>query len=137
MLDKLYPVAFNKIMQGNNYTIFILSAEGKKFPIYTNPSVGEAVSRYLADRASPRPQTHDLINSILSGLDIKPLQLVFHDLDDTIYYCNLLLEQTQGDNQQILNIDTRPSDGLVLALTHNLPIYCTQNVVDKTPEFNE
>ncbi len=136
MTEPLYSVNFSKILQGNNYTLFILSANGKKFAIYTSPEVGEVVNAYLAEKKNTRPQTHDLISSIFSGLSIAPLQLILQDLNDTVYHCRLFLEQTKGEEQQILDIDTRPSDGLVLALKHNLPIYCTQNVLDKTPEYN-
>lgn len=136
-MDDLYPVSFNKVMQAQHYTIFVLEVEKKNFAIYAAHEVGNTVERILSGTASPRPQTHDLLNSILKGLDITPLQLILHDLKETIYFSKFFLTQIQDNEQKILEIDTRPSDGLILALSYNLPIFCTKNLLDKLPEFIE
>lgn len=136
MKEILHPVAFHKIMQAANYTVFILSAKDKKFPIFTASSTGEMVQKILANTQNERPQTPDLIHSIFKGLDIHPLQFVLHDLEDTIYLCRLFIEQTIGSHQCILEIDTRPSDGLILALMHNIPIFCSEKVLTKTPSYH-
>ena len=133
---KLLPVTFSKIMQANHYTVFVLASEGKSFPIFAAPTVGEEVQTILAEQNAPRPKTHDLIDSIFRGLEINPIQLVLNDVNDDIYYCKLFLEQTKEEGQSILEIDTRPSDGLIIALKNNLPIFTSQRLLNKVPEFH-
>lgn len=135
MSDKLLPVTFSKIMQANHYTVFVLQSDGKHFPIFASPTVGEEVQTILAEQQSERPKTHDLIESIFKGLNINPLQLILNDVKDDIYFCKLFLEQSKEDGQSILEIDTRPSDGLVIALKNNLPIFTSKALLDKVPEF--
>lgn len=137
MKDLIFPVTFEKIIQASQYTAFILSANEKQFAIYTTPSTGEYVQRVFTDKPFIRPQTIDLISSILSGLNVIPLQLIIHDVIDAIYHCKLFLTEAGNDQQKILEIDARPSDGLALALIYNLPIYCTPNLLEKTDLYEE
>lgn len=135
MSETYLPVTFNKIMQANHYTVFILSANEKQFPIFAAPTVGEEVQSILSEKYPARPKTHDLIDSIFKGLEINPLQLVFHDFQEDIYFCKLFLEQLQDEKKSILEIDIRPSDGLIIALKNNVPIFTSQGLLDKVPEF--
>jgi bifunctional DNase/RNase len=137
MKDVIFPAVFEKIIQANQYTAFILSANEKQFAIYTTPSTGEYVQRVFTDKPFIRPQTIDLIGSILSGLNVIPLQLIIHDVIDAIYHCKLFLAEPGADHQKILEIDTRPSDGLALALIYNLPIYCTPQLLEKSDSYEE
>src|SRR3990172_11216133 len=117
----LIPVSFSKILQSRAYTVIILGTEEKRFAIYADPQVGRTIQIYLTEEHKPRPYTHDLINSILNGLDIKPLQIVIHDVEDTIYFSRLYLEQKKEGMRHILEIDARPSDCVTLSLINNIP----------------
>ena len=117
-------------MQSEAYTVFMLSAGEKDFPIYTSPKVGQAIQTLLSDKRSERPCTHELMNSLLLGLDTKPVQVVIHDVNDAIYETRLFLER-QGDLREILEIDSRPSDALTLALMHSLPLFCKKSAFEK------
>ena len=110
MASELVPITFNKIMQSRSYTVIILGTDQKRFAIYTDPSVGKNIQTYLTDENKPRPFTHDLINAVFRGFDIKPLQIVINDIEDTIYFARIYLEQTVGEQKTILEIDARPSD---------------------------
>ena len=137
MTEILFPTTFQKIIQATQYTVFILAAKEKEFAIYTTPTTGEFVQRLFTDKPYVRPQTLDLLGSICSGLEITPLQLVIHDVTEAVYYCKLFLTQPANDHQKILELDTRPSDGLALSLIYNLPIYCTQSLLDKTEDYQD
>ncbi len=132
MLGHLIQLNFDKIMQTRSYTMIILGAGEKRFAIYTDPSLGRTLQLYLTGAEKPRPLTHDLIDSILLGMDIRLKQVVIIDLQDTIYHSRIFLEQQQGDTRRIIEIDARPSDSITLALMQNAPLYCTQEVLDKT-----
>ena len=137
MTESLLPTTFEKIIQATQYTVFILSAKEKQFAIYTTPTTGDYVQRLFTDKPSTRPQTIDLLGSICSGLNIIPLQVVIHDVQDAIYYCKLFISHPTEDLQKIIEIDTRPSDSLSLALIYNLPIYCTPALLSKAEPYEE
>lgn len=137
MLSELVQLSFDKIMQTRSYTVVILSAQDKKFAIYTDPSIGKTLQMYLTGAEKARPLTHDLIDLILKGLDVELKQVVINDIQDTVYYARLFLEQNLGDIRHILEIDARPSDCITLALMNNVPVYCTREVLDKTVPIDE
>ncbi|MBF5059686.1 bifunctional nuclease family protein [Candidatus Neptunochlamydia vexilliferae] len=134
---ELIPVQFNKILQSQNYTVFILGTEEKQFAIYTSPHVGQNLQIHLAGQMKPRPYTYDLINALFSGLNINLLQVVITDVQDTLYFARLFVEQETDGVRNILEIDARPSDCLTLALENEIPIYCTKEVFEKTVSIEE
>ena len=137
MFSELIQLSFDKIMQTRAYTVIILSGQGKNFAIYTEPSIGKMLQLFLTEVESPRPLTHELMDRIFEGMDIRVKQVVINHVEDTIYYARLFLEQEMGDIRHIVEIDARPSDSLTLALMNNAPVYCTREVLDKTIPVEE
>lgn len=119
-------------MQTTAYTVIVLSGEGKRFPIYTEPTIGRILQMYLTNTERTRPLTFDLIDSIFNGLNIEVKQVVINGLEDTVYFARLFLEQECDGLTHILEIDARPSDAITLALMNNVPVFCTREVLDKT-----
>lgn len=132
MLSELIQLSFDKIMQTRSYTVVILSGRDKRFAIYTDPSIGRVLQLYLTGTEKPRPLTHDLIDTILKGMEIRIKQVVINDIQETIYFARLFLEQERNGIRHILEIDCRPSDCITLALMSNAPVYCTKEVLDKS-----
>ena len=128
---ELIPLHLEKIMQSQSYTAFILAAENTRFAIYTEPQIGENIQAHLTQAPIVRPKTHDLLNSIFSTLNVNILQAVIHDVDDTIYFAKIYLEQLIDDKKHILEIDSRPSDCLTLALENEVPLFCNRNLLNK------
>jgi uncharacterized protein len=137
MDTELIPITLSKIMQSRSYTVIILGTEEKRFAIYTDPSVGRNIQQYLTEENRPRPYTHDLMSSIFRGLEIKPLQIVITDIEDTIYFAHLYLQQKIGDQEIVLEIDARPSDCLTLAVRDNIPIFCRKEIFEKAVAVEE
>lgn len=119
-------------MQTRSYTVIVLNGLGKRFAIYTDPSIGRNLQIFLTGAEKPRPLTHDLINHIFRGYEIRIKQVVINDIQDTIYFARLFLEQDLGDLRHIVEIDGRPSDFITLALMNNAPVFCTKEVLEKT-----
>lgn len=132
MLTELIQLSFDKIMQTRAYTVVILGAREKRFAIYTDPSIGRTLQMYLTGVEKQRPLTHDLIDSIFKGMNVRIKQVVINDLQDTVYYARLFLEQELGDIKHIIEVDARPSDCITLALMNSVPVYCTLEVLEKT-----
>lgn len=137
MASELIRITFNKIMQSRSYTVIILGTDQKRFAIYTDPSVGRHIQVYLTEENKPRPYTHDLISAILRGLDVKPIQIVITDIEDTVYFARLYLEQQIDEKKTILEIDARPSDCIILALLNNIPVFCRKDILEKAVAVEE
>ncbi|HPE69592.1 MAG TPA: bifunctional nuclease family protein [Thermotogota bacterium] len=80
-----------------------------------------------------RPLTHDLLLSILQAFGAKPTGLVIHSIKNGTFYANLLVEKEKRDITDMgsppLEIDCRPSDGLVVAAKTGIPIYVSREVI--------
>lgn len=131
MLSELVQLSFDKIMQTRSYTVIVLKSKEKKFAIYVDPAVGKSLQNYLTDVEKPRPTTHDFLSSILKGFEVRVKQIVINDIQDTVYYARIFLEQQIGDIRYIVEIDARPSDCIIVALMHNAPVYCSKEVLEK------
>lgn len=136
-MAELIQLNFDKIMQTRTYTVVILAARNTRFAIYTDPSIGRTLQFFLTGTEKPRPLTHDLMSMLLKGFDVRIKQVVIVDLQDTIYYARLFLEQDCETYRHIVEIDARPSDCITLALMGNAPVYCTKEVLEKTVPFQE
>ena len=137
MASELVPITFNKIMQSRAYTVVILKTENKRFAIYMEPSVGQNIQRHLTNERKARPSTHDLLNTIFAGFAIKPIQVVINDIEDTIYFARLYLEQPIGEQKIIVELDARPSDCVTIALMYNIPVFCRKDILEKAVAVEE
>ena len=136
MKETFITVTNNNIYQSYSYTLFVLSTDIKRVVIFTEPQVGIDLQSELQNKTTSRPKTHSLLDIILSELTINPIQLLIHDVKDSIYFARLFLEQTIDGNKTILEIDVRPSDGLTIALKKNLPIYVTNELLHKIKDID-
>lgn len=137
MSEELVQLALEKIMQTRAYTAIILRAPEKSFAIYTEPTVGKMIHLFLTRTDLIRPFTHDLIDRIFKGFDMRVKHVVIHDVQETIYYARLFLEQEEDEMRHIVEIDARPSDCLTLAVMHHVPIYCRRDVLERVIPLEE
>lgn len=130
-MSELVQLSFDKIIQTETYTVIILGSSEKHFAIYTDPSTGRTLQLFLTEVDSPRPLSHELFSGILKGFDIKVKQVIITDVEDTVYFARLFLEQEDQGIRKIIEIDARPSDCLILALMTNAPVYCKKEMMEK------
>ncbi len=132
MLTELISLTFDKIMQTRAYTVVVLGTPEKRFAIYTDPSIGKTLQAFLTGAEKPRPLSHDLMHMIFRALSVRVIQVVINDIQDTIYFARLFLEQEMDGTRHIIEIDARPSDCITLALMTGAPVYCTREVLDRS-----
>lgn len=104
-------------------------------PIWIGPYEAEAITIALQEIEVARPQTHDLLKNILTNLDAKLIRVEVLSLRDDVFYGNLVVES----NGETVNIDSRPSDALALAVRAHVPILIAREVMDAAgviPEQN-
>lgn len=147
----LIPLSFHKIIQARSYTVIVLASPTKKIAIYTEPATGKLLQMHLTDSEKIRPMTHDLIQMILRGLQAKVMRVVLHDLQENVYFAKLFLHQvykTENNLQNatnqpnsiqesIVEIDSRPSDAIALAILSQANLFCTHEVHEKAIHIEE
>jgi bifunctional DNase/RNase len=100
----------------------------RTFPIVIGLPEAFAIERRLKGIEIPRPQTHDLLASVIEHLGGLLREIVVNDLVDGTFYAKLVIEQ---DGQEI-EVDSRPSDAIALGVAENVPIYVAEQVLDQT-----
>lgn len=134
MPSELVPISFHKVLQSQAYTVVILGTADKQFSIYMEPQVGKDIQIYLTDGEKKRPSSQNLIQSILHGCNIHPIQIVIDHTENSVYFAKLFLEASLETGKTILEIDARPSDCITLALLDNIPMYCRKEVLENSPD---
>lgn len=135
-MEKMHKILFSKVIQSSNYSAFILEADKKQFAIYTLPATGLHVESMLTKEVK-RPQTHAFLDTVLTGFEIEIKKVTITDVVDGVYFSKILLSKKGTDREDILEIDARPSDSLLLALKRDTPVFCSQEVLDKSPVYND
>lgn len=95
-------------------------------PIWIGPYEAEAITIALQDIEVARPQTHDLLRNVLNTLNARLLRVEVVNLKDDVFYGSLILEV----NGSILEIDSRPSDALAMAVRAHVPILASREVME-------
>ena len=86
-----------------------------------------SIAMELQGTASPRPRTHDLLKTVIAELGGTLTSVIINDLSDDIFYARLVLD---ADGRHV-EIDSRPSDAIALAVRMKAPIYVAENVMDQ------
>lgn len=94
-------------------------------PIWVGIYEANAIALEIEKVATPRPMTHDLIKSLLLGLDAQVHKVVVNELKDDTFFALIWLER----NGELISVDSRPSDALALALRLDCPIFVEDAVL--------
>lgn len=100
----------------------------RTFPIVIGLPEAVAIERRLKGIEIPRPQTHDLLASVVEHLGGRLREIIINDLVDGTFYAKLIIEQ---DGQEI-EVDSRPSDAIALGVAEDVPIYVAEDVLAQT-----
>lgn len=99
----------------------------KVVPIFIGPLETYSISSALDGVTPPRPNTHDLIVSMLKELELTILHIVINDIIGHIFYARIVLQTPNG----IVELDARPSDSIAVAIRSKCPIYMNEKVYDE------
>lgn len=97
-------------------------------PIWIGPFEAEAITIALQEIEVARPQTHDLLKNALGMLNAHLVRVEVVSLRDDVFYGNLVVE----NNGRVIEIDSRPSDALALAVRAHVPILVSSEVMDSS-----
>ena len=100
--------------------------EERYLPIWVGPYEAEAITIALQEIEVARPQTHDLLLKALAQMNARLTRVEVVSMKEDVFYGNLVIEK----EDQIFNIDARPSDSFALAVRAHVPILMAIDVLD-------
>jgi bifunctional DNase/RNase len=111
--------------------VFLRETEGspkRLLPIWVGIAEAQAIHFKIQNQEFPRPMTHDLLKNIIDSLGAKVTSVYIHSIQETTFYgqINLAVNGTE------LEIDSRPSDAIALALRTEATIYVAEEVMKQS-----
>jgi hypothetical protein len=101
-------------------------------PIWVGVYEANAIALEIEKVSTPRPMTHDLIKTVLTGLATGVRKVVVNELKDDTFYALIWLEK----DGEVITVDSRPSDALALALRLDCPIFVEDSVLKSSKMAN-
>lgn len=113
----------------NYQRVVILREKGsdRYLPIWIGPAEADAIAVRLQDVSVARPLTHDLLRNAIETLGGRVLYILVNDLANDTFFARIILDV----NGQTVEIDSRPSDAIALAVRVEAPIYAEELVLDR------
>ncbi len=98
----------------------------RALPIWIGSAEASSIIRKIENLAVTRPMTHDLVISIIEKTGYKLTKVEINDIKKETYFATIFLENDEG---KVIEIDSRPSDAIAIAIRIDAPIYVTANVL--------
>jgi uncharacterized protein len=123
----IYGVSFDLV--GKQPIVLLKTAEGNKFlPIWIGHPEAAAILMKLQGASTPRPMTHDLVTDMLGQLDAQVIRITVTELRESTFYAQITVAQ---DGTEI-DVDSRPSDAIALAIRAEAPIFVADRVIEES-----
>jgi uncharacterized protein len=112
----------------NTPVVILREKEGARvLPIWIGPAEASAIAMELQGMKAQRPLTHDLLKQILVGLGGELRRVVISSVKENTYFAELLIRR----EDQVFQVDARPSDSIALALRMRAPIFTSDQLLDQ------
>ena len=130
---QIYVVSFD--MVGKQPIVLLKTVDDNRFlPIWIGHPEAAAILMKLQGADTPRPMTHDLIVDMLDQADTTCERISITELRDNTFYASITLSVSGSE----IEIDSRPSDALALAVRMAAPIFVADEVIDESSiEFEQ
>ena len=123
----IYGVSFDLI--GKQPIVLLKTADGNRFlPIWIGHPEAAAILMKLQGAATPRPMTHDLVTEMLSQLEANVIRICVTELRENTFYATITIQQDGSE----IEIDSRPSDAIALAVRAEAPIFADDRVIEES-----
>lgn len=114
--------------RSDEQVIVLREKEGEReFPILIGIYEATAIDRGVKEYRTPRPLTHDLMTAILRALDVGLDRIIINDMRNGTFYAKLILRR----DGTVIEMDSRPSDAVAVAVQMNAPIFVEEKVFDE------
>jgi uncharacterized protein len=123
----IYGVSFD--MVGKQPIVLLKTADGNKFlPIWIGHPEAAAILMKLQGAATPRPMTHDLFTDLLGQLDARVTRIAVTELRENTFYAMITISIDGSE----IEVDSRPSDAIALAVRSDAPIFAADSVIEES-----
>ena len=123
----VYGVSFDLV--GKQPIELLKTAEGNKFlPIWIGHPEAAAILMKLQSATTPRPMTHDLVTDMLDQLGAQVIRITVTELRENTFYAQITVQQDGSE----VEIDSRPSDAIALAIRADAPIFAADEVIEES-----
>jgi bifunctional DNase/RNase len=123
----IYGVSFDLV--GKQPIVLLKTAEGNRFlPIWIGHPEAAAILMKLQGASTPRPMTHDLVTEMLGELNAQVVRITVTELRESTFYAQITVAQ---DGTEI-EVDSRPSDAIALAIRADAPIFVADRVIEES-----
>ena len=117
----------HSVTQSHNYAVVLGEQDGsRRLPIVIGGFEAQAIAVAMERMTPNRPLTHDLFKNTLGTFDIELKEVIINNLLDGIFYARLVCLK-EGEE---IDIDSRTSDALAMAVRFNCPIYTYEFILD-------
>ena len=114
--------------QSGAYALVLSEEEGeRRIPIIIGGVEAQSIAIKLEGLEPPRPLTHDLFQNFSKTFGIEVTEVIIYKLEEGIFYSELVCKK----GEEVVNIDSRTSDAVALALRFSCPIYTYEEIIDK------
>ena len=118
----------------NSPVVILREKDGARvLPIWIGPAEASAIAMELQGIKPPRPMTHDLLRTVITGLGASVRRILISALKDKTYFAELLLAR----EDHLFQLDARPSDSIALALRVNAPIFTEADLLEQAPDQSD
>jgi hypothetical protein len=107
--------------------------QDRYLPIWIGTYEAEAITIELLGRKAPRPLTHDLLKSVVGAMGGHVSHVLVNDLRNDTFFARVVVDQ----NGKKVEVDSRPSDAIALAVRVEAPIFVEDDVLDRAGIFPE
>lgn len=119
----------HSITQNNSYAVVLGEVNGmRRLPIVIGAFEAQAIAVALERMQPTRPLTHDLFTNFMNRFSIELLEVVIYKLEEGIFYAKLVC--MKENDSEIMEIDSRTSDALALAVRAGCHIYTYENILE-------
>jgi bifunctional DNase/RNase len=116
------------LMSQNRVVILRETGNERYLAIWIDAYMAEQITFALQEIEVARPMSHDLMKQILTSLNARLVRVEVVELKNEVFYGNVVIET---DNGHQIDIDSRPSDALALAVRSNIPILVSSQVMEE------
>ncbi|RYZ51226.1 MAG: hypothetical protein EOP49_12210 [Sphingobacteriales bacterium] len=118
----------HSITQTHSYAVVLGEVNGlRRLPIVIGGFEAQAIAVALERMQPTRPLTHDLFANFMATFGIDLYEVIIYKLEEGIFYAKLICQGADGES---VEIDSRTSDALALAVRASCRIYTYENILD-------
>jgi len=123
----IYGVSFDLV--GKQPIVLLKTADGNRYlPIWIGHPEAAAILMKLQGASAPRPLTHDLLVNILGELDVEIVRVTVTELRENTFHASITIAQNGSE----LEIDSRSSDAIAVAVRAQVPIFAADDVIEES-----